>query len=1018
MVTFQEMIRRLALHWEKQGCVIHQGYDLEIGAGTSNPATFLRSLGPEPYNAAYVEPSRRPADGRYGTNPNRLYQHHQFQVILKPSPINIVDMYLESLEAIGFKLSEHDMRFVHDDWENPTLGAWGLGWEVWMDGMEITQFTYFQCVGGINLKPITGEITYGLERMAMYLQKVNNVYDLQYNDTLTYGDVFHRNEVEWSHYHFEQASAEMWTRHFNDYEKEAQKLMKMGLPVPAYDFVLKAGHAFNVLDARGAISVTERTGYIARIRDLSRQIAEAYVKSREALNYPLTKKFKAIETEAEQKHPDPLHEDLVNFEPTAKSDYLLEIGSEELPATFVPIGLVNLEKNMRQLLEKEGISFKGIKTYGTPRRLAVYIQDLAKGKPAQQTERRGPPVDSAFDTDGKLTPTGEGFLKSIGIQPTTLKEIQSGKVPDLTVKAVKGVDYLHANVHTPGKSTASVLAEKLPSLILNIEFPKKMRWGSLDVSYARPLRWIVSLFGDHVVPFTVAGIDAGRESRGHRQLKPYPFALVKAQDYTTILKEYKVLVDVAERKKQIMQQLDALEQSLGAKVINREQVLPQVLNLVEWPQIAATSFDKNFLKIPKEVLISEMVVHQRYFPVADTNGTLKNLFVITSNTNPTEQVKEGNQKVLSARLSDGVFLYEQGLKKPLEQYNEKLKTVTFQKELGTVYDKVQRTVAHADTLQKALKIGDPAKVKRAAELCKADLATEMVYEFPELQGTIGRYYATTSKEAPEVAQAIDEQWMPRGENAPLPESAEGTILSLADKIDNLIGCYAANLKPTSSSDPYALRRQTLGIIKMLIHGKYRLPLMKVIGDCFDHYPEHLRKDKAALMAEMETFITNRVKTVFLDYGFNKDEIEAALSSGFTDIYDAYCKVQSLHRFREGNAQFPLLFEVYKRAKGQINQAGGQNGVPFSDKLLKEKAEKELNDVLINNEAKFNQALDKQDYDQAYGLIAQIQPSLAKLFDEVKILADEKEVRDNRVALLKRVFGLFGKLLDFSKIQDL
>lgn len=1015
MITFQELIRRLSLFWEKQGCIIHQGYDMEVGAGTSNPATFLRCLGPEPYNAAYVEPCRRPTDGRYGTNPNRMQHYFQYQVILKPSPINIVDLYLQSLEAIGFNLNDHDMRFVHDDWENPTLGAWGLGWEVWMDGMEITQFTYFQAVGGQVLKPITGELTYGLERLAMYLQKVNHFTEIQWNEHLKYGDIYLQNEIEWSHYNFEHASVDMWSHNFNEFEKEAQKLMKRNLPIPAYDFVLKAGHAFNIMDARGAISVTERTGYIGRIRDLSKQIAEAYLKSREELKYPLLNRFPAPKDDTPHTPAADLAEDLKHFDPNQKDDFVLEIGSEELPATFVPIGAQNLEKAMRQLLEKENIPFKSIKTYGTPRRLAVYVQDLAKGKSAQSTEKRGPAVEQAFKADGTLTPAGEGFFRSLSKSPMTQNEIRATADGDVAIKSLKGVDYLFGSVKTEGRATAAILAEQLPQLIQNLDFPKKMRWGNLDATYARPIRWIVSLFGNHVVPFSFANISAGRESFGHRQLRPYAFALVKAQDYVNILKEHKVMVDIQERQKQIVRQLDDLEKELNAKVISREQVIPQVLNLVEWPQLTTATFDKNFLRVPKEVIISEMVEHQKYFPVAAQDGKLVNQFVITSNTNPTDQIREGNQRVLSARLSDGVFLYEQGLKQPLEKYNEKLKNVVFQKELGSVYDKVKRITAHAEHIQKALKIGNLANAKRAAELSKADLATEMVYEFPELQGIIGRYYALASKEAPAVAQAIDEQWMPRGENAPLPESDEGIVLSLADKIDNLVGCYVAGLKPTSSSDPYALRRQTLGIIKMLIKGKFNLQLMHIIDQAFDQFPKGLLANKAALMQEVEAFITNRVKTVFLDYGVSKDEIEAALSGGFTDIYDAYCKVQSLHQFRESNPKFPLLFEVYKRAKGQINQAG-HNGFKFSESLLKEKAEIELSQVLINNQQAFEQALAKQDYDKAYDLIAQIQPSLAKLFDEVKILCDEKEIRENRVALLQKVFGLFGKLLDFSKIQ--
>jgi len=286
-LTFQELVLSLQGFWAKYGCVILQPYDLEVGAGTSNPATFLRVLGPEPWNVAYVEPTRRPADGRYGENPNRLQHFYQYQVILKPSPDTIQDIYLRSLERIGIDLLKHDIRFVEDDWESPTLGAWGLGWEVWLDGLEITQFTYFQQAGGIELKPVAGEITYGIERIAMFLQGVENVYELKWNERVTYGDVHHRSEVEWSIHNFEQADVPLQIRLFEQYERESLRLIEKGLVLPAYDYCLKCSHAFNILDARGAISVTERTHFIGRVRNLARRVAETHLKQREEMGFPL-----------------------------------------------------------------------------------------------------------------------------------------------------------------------------------------------------------------------------------------------------------------------------------------------------------------------------------------------------------------------------------------------------------------------------------------------------------------------------------------------------------------------------------------------------------------------------------------------------------------------------------------------------------------------------------------------------------------------------------------------------------
>ena len=289
-MTFQEIILTLQEFWSKQGCILAQPYDVEKGAGTMNPSTFLRVLGPEPWHVAYVEPSRRPADGRYGENPNRLFQHHQLQVIMKPSPDNIQELYLQSLAKLGINEKEHDIRFVEDNWESPTLGAWGLGWEVWLDGMEITQFTYFQQVGSVDVKPVASEITYGLERIAMYIQEKENVYDIDWNGTYTYGDVFHQNEFEQSTYNFELPDTALLFDLFDKYEKEAVRVIELGYVHPAYDYVLKCSHTFNLLDSRGAISVSERTAFISRVRNLARLCAQCYLKQREELGYPLLKK--------------------------------------------------------------------------------------------------------------------------------------------------------------------------------------------------------------------------------------------------------------------------------------------------------------------------------------------------------------------------------------------------------------------------------------------------------------------------------------------------------------------------------------------------------------------------------------------------------------------------------------------------------------------------------------------------------------------------------------------------------
>lgn len=1011
MLTFQQIIQRLTEFWEKKKCIIHQGHDIEVGAGTFNPATFLRCLGPEPYNTAYVEPSRRPSDGRYGENPNRMQLFHQFQVIMKPSPANIQQLYLESLEALGLDLKKHDIRFVHDDWEGPTLGAWGLGWEVWCDGMEITQFTYFQAIGSLPVKPVSVEITYGLERLAMYIQNKDSFYDMLWNDHLTFRDISHRSEVEWSAYNFEEASTAMWQRHFEDFEKEAKDLIARHLPIPAYDFVMKASHAFNMLNARGAISVTERTGYITRIRDLARLIAIEYVASREKMGYPLLakQKPKPAKKAAAIKTPP-------KFDPQKRQDFLLEIGSEQLPATFVPIGCSNLEKAVRRLLDEHTLSFESLQVFGTPQRLAVLVKGLVEGTEEKTTLRRGPAAASAFDVSGKPTPQGEGFLKSLGATHATLDAVRKGKVKNLKIDILKDTEYLFASIPEPGKSTFCLLSDELPKLILNLEFPKKMRWGDLDISYPRPLRWIVALFGEKVVPFEVGEILSDRVSFGHAQLKPKKFPLKSPKDYAKELKKNYVLADIEERKGSILKQLQAIEKKVKGHALEIHKVIPQVLNLVEWPQLTTGTFETAFLRAPKEVLISEMVEHQKYFPISDSKGHLKNIFIITADNKPSDLIRRGNQKVLSARLSDGVFLYEQDLKTPLEQFNEKLRVMTYQKELGTMFDKVERIALIAAAVNNHLSIADQRKVGRAALLCKADLASALVGEFPELQGTIGTYYALAQKEDREVAEAINEHWMPRSESAPLPKTATGIVLSLADKLDNLIGCYSVGLKPSSSSDPYALRRQSIGLLKILIECKEGVDLKKMLEDACQAFPR-LKNDFAqstAIVQEILSFITARAKAVFEDYGFKKDEIDASLQGLCTDPFDQFCKTQALHAFRSSGTEFAKLFEVYKRAKGQLEKPAT---TVFTPSLAVEPAEKELVHALDVLNKHWKETLSEHKYLDAFRMIAKLQAPLAKLFDKVKILSDDPQLRDNRIALLQKVFGYFQELLDFSKIQD-
>jgi len=396
-LSFQGVIMRLDRYWADYGCLIWQPYSEKLGAGTANPATTLRVLGPEPWNVAYVEPSYRPDDGRYADNPNRMQMHTQYQVILKPDPGNPQELYLGSLEAIGIDMREHDVRFVEDNWESPVLGAWGLGWEVWLDGQEISQYTYFQQAGGLGLDPVAVELTYGLERIVMYLQKVRAVWDIDWDGVHTYGHIYRQPEVEHCVYNFELADVERLHQMYNIYEAEARTCMERGLVIPAYDYVLRCSHTFNVLDARGAIGVTERASYFRRMRDLSRQVARLYVQQREEMGFP----FLALQPVDQSPEAGAAPRDEALPTPEGPRTFLLEVGSEELPVSDLTSALKQLEAMVPEMLERARLGYESLRVVGTPRRQAVLVSGLQPRQPDRVSEVQGPPANVAFDEQGR-----------------------------------------------------------------------------------------------------------------------------------------------------------------------------------------------------------------------------------------------------------------------------------------------------------------------------------------------------------------------------------------------------------------------------------------------------------------------------------------------------------------------------------------------------------------------------------------------------------------------------------------
>lgn len=993
-LTLQAMIAKILQFWSEQGCVIHQGYDLEVGAGTFNPATFLRALGPEPYKTAYVEPSRRPQDGRYGMHPNRLQNYHQLQVLLKPVPENFLSLYEQSLQIIGLNLKNHDIRFVHDDWENPTIGAWGLGWEVWLNGMEITQLTYFQAIGSKPLDIISGEITYGIERIAMYLQGQNSIFRVLWNDELTYGDIIQPSEKVWSEYNFDVANTHMWLKHFEDFAQEVESALEQGLPVPAYDFVIKASHAFNILDARGVISVTERTRYIAKIRQLARAVADGYIHWRASLNYPLMPNVPTDSLEVET--PSSCLPKIDTPE-----DFLLEIGSEELPAAFVPIGIQQLESLSKKLLADHNIHYERLEVFGSPRRLALCIYKLEPTVIQPAIEKKGPPLSSLF-TEEDITPQGQQFFASHNIQINHYNELS--QYSQFTVRQVNSVPYLFISYAEEHQDTATILQNELPKLIHSMKFPKKMVYDNSGVEYARPIRWLVSLYGTQILPFTFGKVTASNISYGHRQLDPREIPIPSCQYYRDTLRNACVIVSHQERKEIISQGLQ-LHSSENIFPIANPRLLEETVFLTEHPFITCAEFQPKFCALPKELLIAEMVNHQKYFPTQNAYGEITNKFILVCDNSPNDTIIQGNEKALTPRLTDGDFLFSQDLKTPLASFVDKLKTVTYFDALGSLYDKIERLQAHKEVLYPLLPLSSQEDITTAITYCKADLVSSVVNEFAELQGIMGSYYAKHAGLSTAVAVAIREHLSHITDGQTI--STTGILLSLIDRLDNLLSCFILNLRPTSSHDPYALRRQSLEILNLLHAANASLNLETLLNQLAQHFPNTIQQhswDKSEVVYEILVFIWGRLKTFLFSLNFSKDIISTVLSSiAPKNPVEIIRSANLLHEMK--NTQSAVLRKItttYNRLKKML--ASLKFSITTPQEIQPNTQEAHLQMALSNFENNTNTRTLKKEYFFALG---ELTDSINTFLNEVHITSGNEELKNIRIHLLVTAMEKFS-----------
>lgn len=982
-LSFQDIILRLLAYWQEQGCLVQQPYNVQVGAGTMNPATSLRVLGPEPWNVVYVEPSIRPDDGRFGDNPNRLQMHHQLQVILKPDPGDPQERYLQSLETIGIDPRQHDIRFVEDNWESPALGAWGLGWEVWLDGQEITQFTYFQQAGGQVLEPVAVEMTYGLDRIALALQGRESVWEMEYGAGVAYRDVLLASEIEHCRYYFEVADVEALKNVYETYEREARRCLEAQLVFPAHDYNLKCSHLFNVLDTRGAIGVTERANYFRRMRNIARDISGLYVVQRQQQDYPLLRAAVA---------PPPAAPVPVPATPAGPQPFVLEIGSEELPAADLSAALEHLRSALPAWLTSLRLAYDTVSVHGTPRRLAVTVSQLVSQQTDRETVVKGPPANRAFDAEGQPTQAARGFARSRGVDVGALQILDdaSGR-------------YVAAVVHETGRAAIDVLVEAIPGLVAGISFGKSMRWNASNVAYSRPLRWLVALYGPELIPCTYAGVTSGRTSRGLRPYGSPPIVIDHAAHYARLLHEHHIVTDVAVRQASITAAVQELAAQHGGVYRPDPELLDEVANLVEYPTVLCGRFDARFLTLPADVLVAVMKHHQRYFPLYSAEGALLPYFLTVRNGDALhlDTVTAGNEHVLRARFADAAFFYQQDIQQPLAAMVPQLATLTFQAQLGSMRDKVQRLERLTPAVARLLDLSpsDTATAQRAAALSKADLATRMVVEMTALQGIMGGHYARLSGEPDAVAAAVAEQYHAVSQTSP------GLALALADRLDSLLGLFAAGLAPRGSNDPFALRRAALGIIDNLVANQRLFDLRQALALAAPLLP-------VACTAETITaalgFIQGRMEGLLRERGIPAAVVRAVLAEQGHNPYAASEAATALASAIMAS-DWPEVLVTYSRCV-RITRAIEET-LTVHPTAFTTPAETALWQA-------FQAARAAQDGTVAT-LVAALRalvPPITTFFVDVLVMDEDLAVRHNRLGLLQHIASLPQGVADLSHLE--
>jgi glycyl-tRNA synthetase beta chain len=686
-------------------------------------------------------------------------------------------------------------------------------------------------------------------------------------------------------------------------------------------------------------------------------------------------------------------------------DLVFEIGTEELPSKPLYGAIEQLQVSVPKALDAARLEYDEVRIWGSPRRLAILVSGLAEQQDDAVHTHKGPAARAAFDAEGNPTKAAIGFARGKGVD-----------VSALTVVNDDNGEYVYATVEVKGVSAAEVLPGLLAGLVEGIEWPKSQRWGSGDARFCRPVRWLLALFGGSVVPVQFAGLTAGNLTYGHRLLAPAAIEVPDADDYTVALERGLVVASHAERAKMLREGIATVAEQLGATAVVPEKTFAEVVNLVEYPTVAAGTFDEAFLEVPREILENAMESHQRYFPVEGADGKLTNRFIVAHNGDPkrTDAIIRGHERVIRARLSDAAFFYREDLAKPLEGYVERLDTIVFQEKLGTLGDKVRRVEALAAAIAELLGASseDAAYAVRAAHLAKADLVTAAVVEFTDLQGVMGGYYATASDEAPGVALAIVDHYRPRFAGDALPSTVPGRIVAIADKLDSIAGIFAIGMAPTGSADPYALRRGSIGVLQMLLDGT-EVTLDSLIGAALAGYADVTEFDVEATGAAIKEFIVGRLQGILRDRGNAYDTVDAVLAIASDDPSDALARCDALTAFRASSRDMEDLSVAYTRAK---NLAKPELGTQ-ADRSIMGAEELALADALDNAEALAVDALAGRGYSALLEVFSGLRAPVDAFFDGVMVMDEDVAKRENRLRLLNRFEALFGRFADFRLLTS-